>query len=109
MSTEEGGKPGPGLTEIAQEIERLARDNTLLLERLSRTEQRFRGVSQRILRLQEAERGRLSRELHDSVGQSLTALKMQVELLARQAEKERSGLAEPLAQLATVADAALQE
>jgi two-component system, NarL family, sensor kinase len=109
MSTDEGGKDGPSLTEIAIEIERLARDNTLLLERLSRTEQRFRGVSQRILRLQEAERGRLSRELHDSVGQSLTALKMQVELLARQAEKEQSGLAEPLGQLVTVAEAALQE
>jgi two-component system sensor histidine kinase UhpB len=34
-----------------------------------------------VLKVQEAERGRISRELHDGVGQSLTALRIQLELL----------------------------
>jgi two-component system, NarL family, sensor kinase len=100
--------PLSGMDEIAREIERLSADNQRLLARLSRTELRFRSVSLGLLRLQEAERGRLSRELHDGVGQSLTALKMQIELLARTTGQGTS-LAEPLAELVVVAEAALQE
>jgi two-component system NarL family sensor kinase len=102
--------PGPSaVEEIAREIARLSAENAHLLTRLSRTELRFRSVSQGILRVQEAERGRLSRELHDGVGQALTALKMQIELLARTAGREGAPHAEPLGELVAVADAALQE
>jgi two-component system sensor histidine kinase UhpB len=107
--------PGPrapgvaGVEEIAREIARLSAENARLLTRLSRTELRFRSVSQGILRMQEAERGRLSRELHDGVGQSLTALKMQVGLLVRRAAREGAPLAESLGELIATADAALQE
>lgn len=112
-SDEGGPRPGDGplsgVEEIAREIARLSDDNARLLSRLSRTELRFRSVSQGLLRMQEAERGRLSRELHDGVGQSLTALKMQIELLARTAGREGTPMAAPLSDLVMVADAALQE
>lgn len=39
--------------------------------------------SRRLIEAQEAERGRLSRELHDQVGQTLTAVKMNLHLLQR--------------------------
>ena len=47
--------------------------------------------------MQEDERGRLARDLHDGVGQSLTALKIQLELLERDAA---SGPVEHLRRLA---------
>jgi signal transduction histidine kinase len=50
---------------------------------LESSEERLRALSRRLLEVQEAERGRLARDLHDDVGQALTALKIQLESLAR--------------------------
>jgi signal transduction histidine kinase len=47
------------------------------------SEERLRALSRRLLGVQEGERGRLARDLHDDVGQALTALKIQLESLAR--------------------------
>ena len=50
-----------------------------LLRELRRAQGRLQGLSRRLLRLQERERGRLARELHDEVGQELTALRLGLE------------------------------
>ena len=50
----------------------------------------YRALSGRIIGLQDAERRRIGRELHDSVGQSLAALQMNLEQLAA-APEARSG------------------
>ncbi len=50
---------------------------------MKRTQQHLRALSRRLLEVQEKERGRLARDLHDDVGQALTALKIQLESLAR--------------------------
>lgn len=50
---------------------------------LELSQERLRALSRRLLEVQEAERGRLARDLHDDVGQALTALKIQLESLAR--------------------------
>ena len=56
------------------------------LERLNRelelSQERLRALSRRLLEVQEDERGRLARDLHDDIGQVLTALKIQLESLA---------------------------
>ena len=62
-----------------------------------------------MLRLQEAERGRVSRELHDGVGQSLTALKMQIERLVEEASKGGSPFYGRLQEIRAAADLSLQE
>ncbi len=98
-------KPGS----IAAEVARITAENARLLERLAEGERRFRTISRGVVRVQEAERGRISRELHDGVGQSLTALKMQLELLEQDAHAASSPLAKRLADLRSLADGALQE
>jgi len=59
-------------------LERLNRE-------LERSHERLRALSRRLLEVQEAERGRLARDLHDDIGQALTALKIQLESLPRPA------------------------
>jgi len=48
---------------------------------LERSRERLRALSRRLLEVQEEERGRLARDLHDDIGQALTALKIQLESL----------------------------
>jgi two-component system sensor histidine kinase UhpB len=103
-----GGKPDP-LEAIARDVARITAENARLLERLAQGEKRFRIISQGILRIQEAERGRISRELHDGVGQSLTALKMQLEVLERSLGPADAALRSRLADLTGIADRSLQD
>src|SRR5437762_11890765 len=60
------------------------------LERVNRelelSHVRLRALSRRLLEVQEEERGRLARDLHDDSGQALTALKIQLESLHRAAD-----------------------
>jgi signal transduction histidine kinase len=46
---------------------------------LELSQERLRALSRRLLEVQENERGRLARDLHDDIGQALTALKIQLE------------------------------
>lgn len=50
---------------------------------IGRSRVRIHQLTARLLQLQEAERGRLSRELHDQLGQRLSALKMILDRLGR--------------------------
>lgn len=84
---------GARLARIAEQVSRITAENARLLQGLAETERRFHRVSRGVLRAQEEERTRISRDLHDGVGQSLTALKIQLELLEREATGENESLA----------------
>jgi signal transduction histidine kinase len=64
--------------------------------------------SQRLLKAQDEERRRLARDLHDSTGQILTALKISVALLQRKQKRDAS-LCQELCAIERLADQALQE
>jgi signal transduction histidine kinase len=64
-------------------------------ERLA-IEDRLRQLSRKSIDALEAERRSVSRELHDSIGGSLAALKLMLEDTAAQARKSGTGAAEPI-------------
>jgi PAS domain S-box-containing protein len=57
-------------------------------ERLHESERSLRDLSLHLLRSQDDERRRIGRDLHDSLGQYLAAMKMHLELLARSCPAE---------------------
>lgn len=70
--------------------ERMRSESALQKEVAERreAEQRLRELSLHLLRTQDEERKRIGRDLHDSLGQYLVALKMQLDTLARTSDNE---------------------
>lgn len=97
------------LADLARRVRRLDRDNAELFRRLVEGEKRFRGLAKAVWRVQEEERRRLARELHDGLGQTLTALKIQIERLAIRADEIDTGLGGDLASAGEIAHGALQD
>ena len=70
----------------------------------------LQNLSQRLLRVQDEERRRVARDLHDSTGQTLTALKICVSLLQRKLEKDEDKQTyDEISGIARLVDEALQE
>lgn len=63
-------------------LEAISAQYARLLQRLEANEREFRRLGRAVWRVQEDERRRLARELHDGVGQNLTALKHRLAQLA---------------------------
>ena len=55
---------------------------------LQKTRDRLETLSHRLLEVQEAERRVIARELHDEIGQALTAIKINLQAIARDGDKE---------------------
>ena len=68
----------------------------------------LQSLSQRLLRVQDEERRRVARDLHDSTGQTLTALKISVALLQQKLHNDERAR-EELSGIAILADQALRE
>lgn len=64
----------PALERIAERVEQISERNERLFNRMVEGEKRFRGLAKSVWKVQEEERRRLARELHDGIGQTLTAL-----------------------------------
>ncbi len=89
-------KPSDYLEEDARQIKSFVTSVQVILERrmmeesLRESQKELRFLSSQLLTAQEKERKRIAGELHDGIGQSLTALKFRVEDTLRRMEKQVS-------------------
>ena len=88
------------LTVILHDITQRARAE----EEIRCANDELRGLSLGMLEVREAERTRIARELHDELGQVLTALKMDVELFRAKIPHDRADLAEHAASMNRLLD-----
>jgi len=96
---------------IQERTSELIRSNHLLhreIERRMQTEEMLRKLSARILTLQDEERRRLGRELHDSAGQLLSALHINLCVIAQYA-RDNPMLSARVADSAALADQVISE
>jgi two-component system, NarL family, sensor kinase len=77
---------------------------SVILERTAE----LQNLSQRLLKVQDQERRRLARDLHDSTGQTLAALKISVSFLQENCQKDPSTLG-LVAEVVGLADKAIEE
>jgi signal transduction histidine kinase len=101
--------------QLEQRVQERTRELFEALERLQdevnvreSTEEELRRLSLRLMTVQDEERRHIARELHDTAGQTIAAMKMSIALI-RQIEKPRPELQVLIDDLNGLADGALQE
>lgn len=77
-------------------------------EALRESERQLRALSSQLLTAQEEEKKRVARELHDSIGSSLTAIKISLENVIRDMETGKA-TSEPLRTLVSITQQAIEE
>ena len=87
----------------------IARENERLFHELSAGEKRFRRLARSVWSVQENERRRLALELHDGIGQTLTALKNQLERLRGSGRNQPAPSQAEIEELIATASQALDE
>lgn len=87
----------------------VAIQNAQLYSQVSAGRQQLRWLNQQVIAAQEVERQRLSRELHDSVGQMLTALAINLSLLAEDTPIENNQMRQDLTEAAGLSLEALEQ
>ncbi|MCI0412360.1 sensor histidine kinase [bacterium] len=78
------------LQALSAESAMVAQDYVRLRQQMVVNQNRLHSITKGILRTQEEERAKISRDLHDGIGQELTALKMNLDVLSSCVEKDLS-------------------
>jgi signal transduction histidine kinase len=86
------------LLAAAAERCRRAVEKTRLLEDLARREEQIRRLAEHMVEVEEAERRRISRELHDEAGQSLLCVRLQLEMIEQDLPESQQEVRKRLAE-----------
>ena len=95
--------------QLTARLERLVEEHERLFRELTAAEQRYRRLARAVWQVEEAERRRLSREVHDGLGQTLTALKHLLSRLFSRARDAGSPLVTELGDAVEIVTAALSD
>ncbi len=76
--------------ELERRVEERTNELVSAMESLNKSEKQLRFLSARLLKAQEEERRRIARELHDSIGSALSAIKLSLESTLVQMKKGKS-------------------
>jgi signal transduction histidine kinase len=87
----------------------IALQNADLFSKVQVQQDRLRKLSNRVVAAQEDERRRISRELHDEMGQALTAIKLNLQMLLAAPPQDEMSLVERLNELVALSNDSLQE
>ncbi len=80
-------------------------EKDLLLEQLQAANERLKNLSRELINSQEEERKRISQELHDDLGQALTAITLDLKIIERDLDPETSqDIRQRLVETRTIAD-----
>ncbi|MDB6164019.1 MAG: histidine kinase, gyrase and HSP90-like ATPase family protein [Xanthomonadaceae bacterium] len=94
--------PEPAIAELQAQYQRL-------LQRLEANEREFRRLGRAVWRVQEDERRRLARELHDGLGQNLTALKHRLGQIGSQLTPQQTDVRDRLETAMALCATALED
>lgn len=86
----------------------IAIENARLFEEVQSRREQLRQLTQQIITAQEEERQRLSRELHDEAGQSLTALKIGLEIIHADLPPDNEALCQGIAEAVSLSDQTME-
>ncbi len=84
----------------------IAVQNARLFEQVHAARERLQLLSQQLVEAQEAERRHIARELHDEIGQTLTAVKINLQAMQRLSD---AALTTPLAESVEIVEQAIQQ
>jgi signal transduction histidine kinase len=100
--------PGASDASVRDQLSLLREQQERLFVQLHAGEQHFKQLARSVWRVQEDERRRLARDLHDGIGQQLTALRHRLDALTRSVDGVGDA-SSPLHQALEICDAAIQE
>jgi len=93
---------------LSDHFRQMAIENSQLQSEILQRTAELQNLSQRLLRVQDEERRKLSRDLHDSTGQTLAALKISVSFLEEHCKQDPSTTL-LTSEVAALADQAIEE
>lgn len=88
---------------------RIRREQIRSEQNLTKYSERLQTLTQQLMIAQEQERQRISRELHDGIGQALTALKISLNIAANTIPQELEQLRQRVNDLVQLADSTLEQ
>jgi signal transduction histidine kinase len=110
LGSDQPGGFAPEYVDVAREVASslaIAIQQARLFENLHASRERLQALSRRLVEVQEIERRRLAHELHDEIGQTLTAVKINLQALQRR--EDMAGVEPYLKDSVDVVEHALQQ